>query len=94
MSDFIPDDAGQQLATTNSFIEDLLQRRGKKHIGSNSIRVIELMGGRVIEPTAFEPDPNTYRGEYYYNAITNTLYRKVIVRTDPVTVANWRKASD
>jgi hypothetical protein len=94
MPDFIPDDLGQQLLTTNDFLADLITRRGKKQIGSNSVRAVELMGGKIIEPTAFEPDPNTYRGEYYYNAITNVLYRKVVVRTDPVLVATWRKASD
>lgn len=83
------------LTTMNTFIEDLLSRRGLKYGGFNNIRVVELDGGRIIEPTAFEPDPSTYRGEYYYNAVTNTLYRKIVIRKEPgITVAHWKKVSD
>lgn len=35
------------------------------------------VGGDIITYTAFEPDPNTHRGDFYYNAATNVLYKKV-----------------
>ncbi len=48
----------------------------------------------AIEPTAFEPDPRTHRDDYYYNAITNVLYKKVITRQEPgIIVAHWQPAS-
>lgn len=93
--DNIPQDNGVGLTKTYAFLSDLISKRGIKTKGHTNIRAVELNGGRVIEPTAFEPDPNTFRGEYYYNAKTNTLYRK------KVTVANrnykycvWVKVSD
>ena len=59
------------------------------------MRFLELNGATIIEPTAFEPDPTTYRRSHYYNAITNTLYRKVTTRSQPgITVAHWQKVSD
>lgn len=89
-----PEDA-TSLSKTNEFLEDLLSRRGIKKGGFNNIRFVELEGGRIIEPTAFEPDPRTHRGEYYYNAITNVLYRKIITRKEPgIIVAHWQKISD
>lgn len=89
-----PDD-DTTLAKSTAFLQDLLDRRGVRKGGFNNIRFVELDGGRIIEPTAFEPDPRTYRGEYYYNAIENTLYRKIVTRKEPgIVVAHWKKISD
>lgn len=89
----IPNDT-TQLPVTNAFLADLLQRRGKKSIGSDSVWFLELHGARVVQPIAFEPDANTYRGAYYYNAITNTLYRKVVTNNSAgVLKAHWQKIS-
>lgn len=80
---------------TTEFLQDLIARRGLKRTGEFTARVLELDGATIIEPTAFEPDPTTYRGEYYYNAITNILYRRVIVRQEPgVVVAHWQRTSN
>jgi hypothetical protein len=58
-------------------------------------RFMELIGAEIVEPTAFEPDPATHRGEYYYNAITNTLYRKIVDREEPgIIVAHWQQISE
>ena len=85
----------QNLATTNDFLSDLISRRGIRSAGNQSTRITELNGGAVIEPTAFEPDPNTHRGEYYYNAVTNTLHRKItIVSHSGQTYSHWKKVSD
>ena len=76
------------------FLRDVIARRGLKRTGEFTTRFIELYGGTCLEPTAFEPDAATYRGEYYYNAITNTLYKKIITRRQPgVVVAHWQKIS-
>lgn len=80
---------------TNTFLADLFARRGNPSPGHDPLRFAELWGATIIEPTAFEPDPSTYRGDYYYNSVTNTLYRKVITRQEPgIVVAHWQKASD
>lgn len=90
-----PDDGGAALPRINAFLEDLLARRGLRSSGFNNIRLVELNGGRIVEPTAFEPDPSTYRGEFYYNAINNVLYRKIVTRREPgIVVAYWQKISD
>lgn len=80
---------------TVDFLTDLFSRRGNPSPGWNPVWFLEHWGATIIEPTAFEPDPATYRGDFYYNAVTNTLYRKVISRQEPgIIVASWRKASD
>jgi len=80
---------------TNQFLQDLTIRRGLNKVGEFPARLLELYGGTIVEPTAFEPDPTTCRNEYYYNAITNTLYRKVVTRKQlGVVVAHWQKTSN
>jgi len=102
--------ATDKTATVNNFIADVLERRGtktstvngnKKVInaatlqGNNGVRLLELYGAELIEPTSFEPDPATHRGEYYYNANTNRLYKKVISRSNNgVVTAHWEGVSD
>lgn len=81
-------------STTDDFLIDLNQRRGLKEIGHNSIWDLELYGGTIIEPTAFEPDPLTHQNDYYYNAVDNVLYRKVITIKNTITTAKWHKVSE
>jgi hypothetical protein len=80
----------QNLETTNEFLTDLISRRGIKKAGNQSTRVVELNGGQVIEPTAFPPDPNSHRSQYYYNANTNALYRKITT----FGYSHWQKISN
>lgn len=48
-----------------------------------------------MEPTAFEPDAATHRNDYYYNAVTNILYKKIITRKYRGTIAAyWQKISN
>jgi hypothetical protein len=76
------------------FLIDLAQRRGNKTIGHEATRFVELDGGVIVEPTAFEPDPATHHDSHYYNAITNVLYKKVVTRKEPgIVVAHWQKVS-
>lgn len=76
------------------FLDDLFERRGKQEVGHNPSWFLELDGAELIMPTAFEPDPNTHRDNYYYNAVTNALYVKVVSRDeDGIKVASWKKAS-
>ena len=78
----------------NDFITDLFSRRLNDEIGGLGVHAVELYGGMIIEPTAFEPDPTTYRGEYYYNAISNALFKKIMVRKEyTVLSAYWQRVS-
>lgn len=81
------------MSTQSDFLDELAEKRGRPGPGYNTSWFLELFGATIIEPTAFEPDPSTHRHDYYYNAQTNTLYRKVISRNNPI-VAHWQKASD
>lgn len=82
-------------AKTATFLADLANRRGRPGPGHNPVWFLEKRGGTIVEPTAFEPDPATYRHDFYYNAETNTLYKKVVTRRERgIVVAHWQKASD
>jgi hypothetical protein len=83
-------------AQSQIFLDDLSERRGKQSVGNNNTAwFLELDGATVIEPTAFEPDPATYRGDYYYNARLNVLYKKIVTRKEPGLIhAYWQKVSN
>jgi len=85
------------LEKTNDFLTDLYARRGTAKIAGNPVRFLErIAGATMVEVTAFEPDPTTYRHDYYYNAITNRLYKKIVVERRPelgVTIAHWKPVS-
>jgi len=75
--------------TTNAFLDDLFARRGTDIVHSESTRLLELYGAEIIEPTAFEPDPNTHRSDFYYNAVNNVLYKKVTAGG----ISHWKPIS-
>jgi len=56
---------------------------------SNSYHYVKLLGGNVVHATAFEPDPNTFRQDYYYNVVSNSLYKKKEVSTGH----RWKRIS-
>lgn len=58
--------------------------------GANSLWFIELIGGKMILYTAFEPDPNTHRDDYYYNVVDNVLYKKIKING----VYAWKRISN
>ncbi len=77
-----------------AFLTDIAAKRGKKSGGGNPAWFLEKEGATVIVPTSFEPDPNTYRDNYYYNAKTNALYVKIITKyKDNTAVASWKQVS-
>lgn len=61
---------------TVAFLTDLLGRRNTSKHGGDCVWYLELAGAKIIEPTAFEPDPNTHRSDYYYNAVDNAMFTK------------------
>ncbi len=84
------------LAKSGATVRDILQRRGPITTGGNPLNFLELSGARMVETTAFEPDPRTYRHEYYYNVIHNRLYRRIVTerRTDGIIKAQWVPCSE
>jgi hypothetical protein len=82
--------------TMINFINDLVSRRQLVSAEPQTTRFAELGGGVVIEPTAFEPDPTSYPYDYYYNAKSNILYKKVITKkeNEQVMNAHWKRVSN
>ena len=83
------------LTDMRAFLEDLTDRRGGITIGGNPISMItELHGGEMVELTAFEPDPATYRQPFYYNTVTNCLYKRVLTeKSAKGNIAHWQRVS-
>ena len=83
-------------ARTDTFLDDLAIRRMAPTAATNSNRLdVELNGGSYVEITSFEPDPATFRDDFYYNAVSNTLYKKIVVsQCNGITSAFWKQASD
>lgn len=52
--------------------------------GGNPNRFIELVGGRFVPLMFYQPDPNTFRDEFYYNARLNRLFKKINSKPNPV----------
>jgi hypothetical protein len=88
---------GQGGSSGTSVFLDIFARRGLVEPGWNPHGFIELYGATLVEVTAFEPDPVTYRKPYYYNAVLNRLYRKVTTVHRPeigVIRAHWVAVSN
>jgi hypothetical protein len=76
------------------FLDELADKRGCFSGGSPfSSQMVELNGGSLIEMTAFEPDPVTFRDEYYYHTVRNVLYKKIVNYVDGFRTAFWQKVS-
>lgn len=58
--------------------------------GGNPHQFIELYGGEIVECYFHEPDPQTYREDYYYNSRLNRLFKKVQTETVPY----WKGISE
>lgn len=73
----------------NSSISDVLSRAGTGRSG-NCANIVELVGGELVLATAFQPDATTFRGNYYYNVVTNQLFKKIAGKN---AVAYWKNVS-
>lgn len=61
---------------SSTSLEEVIFFRGRPGVGYNPHRFIELYGGEMLEHLNYEPDPNSYRYEYYYNTRLNSLFKK------------------
>lgn len=81
-----------------SVLSDILEKRGSPAVGHNSASVLIKLNPTAssVEVLKFEPDPITYRSEYYYNSTDNILYKRVISNKSPargIIAAYWKRAS-
>lgn len=73
-----PEGSGEALSET-------IRRRDLHPIGGgNPIQFIELEGGKMVQQIYYEPDPTTFRDQFYYNARLNLLFKKLNTKPVPV----------
>jgi hypothetical protein len=73
-----PDGAGRGLATTLGI------RNQHAAGGGNPVRYTELRGAKFVEQLYYEPDPITFRDQFYYNVRLNQLFKKIKTVPAPV----------
>lgn len=61
-------------------------------LGYNPHWMVERFNGKMVEVLYLEPDPNTFRDDYYYNARTNQLFKKITIGSKP-SVSHWKPAN-
>jgi len=52
--------------------------------GGNPLRYAELVGAKFVTESYYEPDPITFRDQFYYNARINQLFKKINSKPKPV----------
>jgi hypothetical protein len=57
-------------------LESIFSRRGGGR-GGNSHRTVELFDGKMVPTLNNEPDPDTFREDWYYNTRRNKLYKRI-----------------
>lgn len=62
--------------------------------GHNPHWFVELMGGKEVIVQNWEPDAQTFRGEYYYNARLDRLYKKIPAVDRQLVVYYWKPVSE
>ncbi|MBD3407288.1 MAG: hypothetical protein GF411_14315 [Candidatus Lokiarchaeota archaeon] len=79
------------MASVN-ILDDIMERRNVASTfpeGGLPHRFIELLGGEIVEVTAFEPDARTSDMDFYYNARDNVLYKRIKSR-----FPHWMRVTD
>ena len=74
-------------------LNDIRQHRGEPSMGYNPHRFVELHGGTMVPVSNYEPDPQTFRHDYYYNSRTNQLLKKESISGE-ATFYFWKVASE
>ena len=72
-----------------------MSRRNSESLGYSTYNYLETYGATLVEITPFEPDPLTYRNDYYYNASENVLYKRTITKRlhgVPI-IGHWKSVS-
>ncbi|MHC4791834.1 MAG: hypothetical protein ACYS8Y_10450 [Planctomycetota bacterium] len=62
--------------TSSRLTANVLSRRAAEPLGGGlPLRFMELRGAQFVEQSFFEPDPTTFRSQFYYNTRLNKLYQ-------------------
>jgi len=80
------------MSTEFDIVGDIQAKREKFQYNAKAgftPRMLELAGAEEVQVLNAEPDPNTFRDPYYYNAVVNVLYVKV----QSGYVMAWKKVS-
>ena len=72
---------------------DILLRRGYGGVGHNPHRFVERFGGVMVPVLFYEPDANTARCDWYYNARLNQLFKRIKVK-GAAPLYYWKVASE
>jgi len=69
----------------NGVLSEIMSRQISHPVGGgNPHNFLELVGAAHIPMSFYEPDPGTFRHEYYYNTRQNRLYKKINTEPKPV----------
>lgn len=73
-----PEGTGNGLSAT-------LGVRGQHPLGGgNPLQFVELRDAKFVEQLFYEPDPKTFRDQFYYNTRLNKLFKKLQTKPHPV----------
>jgi hypothetical protein len=72
---------------------DIRSRRINNDTGYDPTRFVELFGGELAFVSNYEPDPQTFRAEYYYNSRINRLFKRIKIEGENVDMYYWKSAA-
>lgn len=67
----------QAIINNNTPINEIFNNRNNSLLGGNPHSFVKLLNGQIITYLYYEPDPNTFRSEYYYNTRLNKIFKKI-----------------
>lgn len=71
--------------SSSEFIANVVSRRNNEPIGGGlPLRFMELRGAHFVDQLFYEPDPTTFRSQFYYNTRLNKLFKKINSSPRPV----------
>lgn len=82
---------GDEIDGTEGF--SVLPEIYERGSGWNTHWFNELFGANAVAIYTYAPNPATFRGEYYYNSMTNMLYKKIKLDWRPlegIKIAKWK----
>jgi len=69
----------------SAFVANVVSRRASEPLGGGlPLRFMELRGAHFVDQLFYEPDPVTFRSQFYYNTRINKLFKKINSKPRPV----------
>ena len=76
-----------------SILDEIVQYRGNPSTGFNPLSWITYADGVPVEILIAEPDPLTFKQNYYYNSRINILFKKVFANGPKSSHYIWKRVS-